>query len=140
MLTYFVQKHGFEYKQGLNEIAAPFVLFTSINVPLDECYTMFEEFFLKYTLNFYYDDKFTGLEMFFKMISIVLNYHCPSLSRYLEVYDIQPQIYAVSWLMTLFSSKLSLQLTYKMWGYMICEKDRYLLFFVVLGIIVKRKN
>lgn len=101
---------------------------------------MFEKFFLKFSLNFYYDKNFTGLEMFFRMISIVLRYHCPSLSRYLEVYDIEPQLYALSWLMTLFSSKLSLQMTYLMWSYLIAENDRYLLFFIVVGIIVRRQN
>jgi len=74
------------------------------------------------------------------MISIVLRYHCPSLSRYLEVYDIEPQIYALSWLMTLFSSKLSLSMTYLLWSYLIAENDRYLLFFIVVGIIVRRQN
>lgn len=101
---------------------------------------MFERFFIKFSLNFYYDKDFTGLEMFFRMISLVLRYHSPSLSRYLAVYDIEPQIYALSWLMTLFSSKLSMKMTYLLWQYLIAENDKYLLFFIVVGIIVHKKN
>lgn len=42
--------------------------------------------------------------------------------------------------MTLFSSKLSLQMTYLLWSYLIAENDRYLLFFIVVGIIVRRQS
>jgi hypothetical protein len=119
VLNYFVHVHSIEYKQGLNEIAALFVVWTRIGVTVSECYVIFERFFTRYSLNFYYDKDFTGLEMFFRMISLVLRYHCPSLSRYLAVYDIEPQIYALSWLMTLFSSKLSMRMTYLLWQYLI---------------------
>jgi hypothetical protein len=33
----------------------------------------------------------------------MIKYHDPALARYLENYEIEPQIYCISWLMTLFS-------------------------------------
>jgi hypothetical protein len=37
------------------------------------------------------------------MITVMIKYHDPALARYLENYEIEPQIYCISWLMTLFS-------------------------------------
>jgi hypothetical protein len=42
--------------------------------------------------------------------------------------------------MTLFSSKMSLQLVYILWSYLIAENDKYILFFIVVGIIIRRKD
>lgn len=33
----------------------------------------------------------------------MIKYHDPALARYLDNYEIEPQIYVISWLMTLFS-------------------------------------
>lgn len=37
------------------------------------------------------------------MVTVMIKYHDPALARYLENYEIEPQIYCISWLMTLFS-------------------------------------
>jgi hypothetical protein len=37
------------------------------------------------------------------MVTVVIKYHDPALARYLDNYEIEPQIYCISWLMTLFS-------------------------------------
>lgn len=46
---------------------------------------------------------FNSLEIIFKMVTVMIKYHDPALARYLENYEIEPQIYCISWLMTLFS-------------------------------------
>lgn len=42
--------------------------------------------------------------------------------------------------MTLFSSKLSLEHTYEIWGFLILEKDPFLLFFIVLAIVLTNRD
>lgn len=43
------------------------------------------------------------------MVTVVIKYHDPALARYLDNYEIEPQIYCISWLMTLFSRYCSSQ-------------------------------
>lgn len=46
---------------------------------------------------------FNSLEIIFKMVTVMIKYHDPALARYLENYEIEPQIYCIGWLMTLFA-------------------------------------
>lgn len=69
----------------------------------------------------------------FRMVALVIKYHDPGLARYLETYDIEPQIYCVGWLMTLFGSKLSLHLCYTLWQFLATDRDPYLTFFLIVG-------
>ena len=56
LLTYYCRVEDFSYRQGLNEIAAPFIYFRKAGVSLGSCYSLFDSFFKEYCLNFYYDD------------------------------------------------------------------------------------
>ena len=53
LVHYCLQK--VEYKQGMNEILAPFIYFRSAGVSVSRCYNLFRTFFDQYCLNFYYD-------------------------------------------------------------------------------------
>lgn len=46
---------------------------------------------------------FNSLEIIFRMVTVVIKYHDPALARYLENYEIEPQIYCIGWLMTMFA-------------------------------------
>ena len=55
MLVHFCRLQKLEYKQGMNEILAPFVYFREAGFSLSKCYSLFRAFFDQYCLNFYYD-------------------------------------------------------------------------------------
>lgn len=55
MLNHFCRLGRLDYKQGLNEILAPFAYFRVAGLPLSKCYALFKSFFDTYCLNFYYD-------------------------------------------------------------------------------------
>lgn len=44
MLTFFCKDYGISYKQGINEICAPFVLMTRDGLPLPQAYLCFKQF------------------------------------------------------------------------------------------------
>lgn len=56
LLTHFCRVKGIKYKQGLNEIGAPFICFRKIGIPISQCQALFNCFFSNYSLNFYDDD------------------------------------------------------------------------------------
>ena len=74
------------------------------------------------------------------MFSIVLKYHDPGVYRYLQWHDVEPQIFCIGWLMTLFSSRLSFEHTYELWGFLAAENDPYLLFFIVLSMVITNRD
>lgn len=55
MLVHFCRLQKLEYKQGMNEILAPFAMMRTAGVTLSKCYSLFRSFFDQYCLNFYYD-------------------------------------------------------------------------------------
>jgi hypothetical protein len=55
MLNHFCRLNKLEYKQGLNEILAPFAYFRTVGYSVGKCYALFRSFFDQYCLNFYYD-------------------------------------------------------------------------------------
>ena len=46
---------------------------------------------------------FASLEIIFRMVTVMIRYHDPALARYLENFELEPQIYCINWLMTMFS-------------------------------------
>lgn len=57
MLTHYCRAFDIKYKQGLNELAGPFILFRRIGgVSIAKCEVLFHRFFGSFCLNFYDDD------------------------------------------------------------------------------------
>lgn len=74
------------------------------------------------------------------MFSIVLKYHIPTVFRFLEWHKVEPQIFCISWLMTLFAGKLSLKMVYELWQFYVTENDKFFLFFLAVGIMLYNKE
>jgi hypothetical protein len=55
MLNHFCRVRRLVYKQGLNEIIAPFVILREGGCEIERAYALFAAFFDSYGLNFYYD-------------------------------------------------------------------------------------
>jgi len=56
LLTFFCKRKGITYKQGLNEVLAPFVYFRNSNLTLSKIFNYFSIFVDKYLYNFYADE------------------------------------------------------------------------------------
>ena len=56
LLTFYCKRKGISYKQGLNEVLAPFVYFRNSNLTLSKIFNYFSIFVDKYLINFYADE------------------------------------------------------------------------------------
>ena len=67
LLTFYCKRKGITYKQGLNEVLAPFVYFRNSNLTLSKIFNYFSIFVDKYLYNFYADEveiSFYSLKIF----------------------------------------------------------------------------
>ncbi|KRX10617.1 Rab-GTPase-TBC domain [Pseudocohnilembus persalinus] len=141
LLTYYCKKNSIDYKQGLNELAAPFVYFSKIDLGLDTIYNYFNTFMNRFIPNLHRDNSdFSSLQCHFQILNLLFKYHDPQLFEYLLANDITTDIYAVSWFMTLFANKLSIDLLYLFWEVYIIQDDQYLVFFIALGLLISRRD
>lgn len=103
-LTHYCKVNSIHYKQGLNEVLAPFLLLKGkFNVSLSRVYNLFSCFVGRFLTNFYSEEDFFSLQSALGLLSILLKYHDPLLFHLLEYATITPEMYATSWLLTFFS-------------------------------------
>ena len=103
ILTFYCKRENISYKQGLNEVAAPFIYFKKSKITLSNIYNYFLLFVEKFLPNAYVDNDFLGLQCSLKILVILLKYHDPKLYAFLMANDMTPEIYATPWFLTLFS-------------------------------------
>ena len=103
ILTLYCKRENMTYKQGLHELAAPFVYFLGSDISLSEIYNLFTLFVDKFLPNFFTDKDFISLQCCFKVLSQLLKYHDPNLYTFLITNYFTPEIFAAPWFLTLFS-------------------------------------
>eukprot|EP00752_Nemacystus_decipiens_P003108 g2879.t1 len=137
VLTHHCKTHGLGYKQGMHEVLAPFVALSDPELPTSDislCYSAFIKRFLPYAFN--KDEEFLSLQICFRLFRLLLLYHHPRLCRFLDQYQLQPELYATPWFMTLFSNSLDLPRLYEVWDFYLYWGDPALHHFVVLAFVI----
>ena len=115
-IIYYINENGILYKQGLNEIAGPFILLKyKIQISFTKIYSIFTCFVDKFLLNYFFESDFYSLKSSLSLINLLLRYHCPDIFHLFEYCLIFPDLYATSWLLTLFSNKCGLDMIYYLW-------------------------
>ena len=142
IIIYYINKNNIPYKQGLNEIVGPFVLLKyKLNLTFTRIYKLLVCFIDKYLTNYFRENDFFSLKSTFSLINLLLRYHDPQLFYIFEYYTILPELYATSWIMTLFSNKCSLNPLYYLWDKLILFDDNlFSIFFIVSMLILNREN
>ena len=103
-ITYYCRKTGIKYKQGMNEIIGPFLLTKcKVSVSISRIYNLFSCFFEKFLTNYYYEDEFFSLQGSLALLNILLKYHDSELFTTFENSVITPEMYATSWILTIFA-------------------------------------
>ncbi len=103
-LTFYCKKVDIKYKQGMNEIMAPFILLKSkLSIGLSRLFNLTMLFIRKFLTNYYHEDEFYSLQSSLAMLSILLKYHNTCLYNIFEFALISPEMYATSWVLTIFA-------------------------------------
>lgn len=138
VLTYYCKERAIGYKQGMHEVLAPFVALSHPAMAITDiyrCYGKFIDKFLPYAFN--RDEEFISLQICFRLFRLLLLYHHPQLCKFLDQYQLQPELYATPWFLTLFASTLELPVLYQIWDFYLSLNDPAIHHFVVLALVIE---
>ncbi|XP_068209839.1 TBC1 domain family member 23 [Palaemon carinicauda] len=101
----------------------------------DHIYICFEEILEKYI------PRESGLGgSVYHLLRLILLYHDPKLSTFLDSRKITPDLYATSWLRSLFSAVCSLDASMALWDIYFQERDPFFIIFLSLVILVNARD
>jgi Rab-GTPase-TBC domain len=115
LLTRYCKNNNIKYKQGLNEVLAPFMYLMEESqraahsrkeeprVDLKFVYNSFSGFINRYLTNFYMEEEFYSLQTALAFLTLLHRYHDPQVSLFLISSQITPEMYAVPWFLTFFA-------------------------------------
>lgn len=124
----------------MNEILGPFIYFSKENLPINAIYNYFSVFIDRFLNKLYEDKEYHILQCYLKLFSILLKYHEPEIYNFLKKLDINPELYAIPWFLTMFSNKLKIDLVYVFWELLILENDKFLIFYFGLALLKFKKK
>ena len=134
LLTHFCRVNDVRYRQGLNELLAPFLWLHRSSSPagtgeLDallpkdtepsafETWSAFMARFLPHVYS--KDDEMYALQSCFRLFELLLGLHDPELRSALDRAGLRPELYASSWFMTLFAQSVPLDALLKLWDHFV---------------------
>eukprot|EP00434_Breviolum_minutum_P004278 symbB.v1.2.003773.t1/scaffold207.1/size268535/20 len=151
MLTCWCQTQKTKYKQGLNEVLAPFLnlqrcwhetqrngaeraSFMSARV-----FDLFTAFVHEYA-PFFSSEEFVPLQCAFIFFRRLLLYHCPQLQNFFAEKGVTPDMFCMPWFLTLFASKTPMRLTVQLWDRLLERGEPYFFMFLALAVVVKAEQ
>ncbi|CAM9422410.1 unnamed protein product [Ascophyllum nodosum] len=132
--------HGIRYKQGQNELVAPFVMLQDPPLPVPVLGLLFESFMGRFVSRWFVDDEIEALLVSYRVFRVLLYYLDPGLASKLDDADFVPELYATAWLITLFSRNLSLDLVMRLWDVYLAVNDPSLVFFLLAALLVRNRD
>ena len=141
LIIYYIKKANISYKQGLNEIAGPFILLKyKLSITFTEIYKMFVCFIDKFLTNYFHENEFFSLKSSLSLINLLLRYHDPELFNKFDYSMINSDLYATSWILTLFANKCSLNVIYHLWDKLILFDDILFIHFFITAYLIKNRK
>ncbi|KAF9149310.1 hypothetical protein BG015_008894 [Linnemannia schmuckeri] len=101
------------YWQGLDSCCAPFLTLNFNNEAL--AFSCIQKFLPKYLKDMFLHDNSKVIHEYLAVFQHLLSYHDPELSSHLDHIRFIPQLYAISWFMTLFTHIFPLDKIYHLW-------------------------
>ena len=116
LLTLYCKSESISYKQGMNEVLAPFIFLGRQGLSLLQIYQMYSNFMKTYLRTTYEDEEFRPLQAQFLIFRLLVRYHDPRFSAFLNDFGVGPELFATPWFLTLFASKITdLEIVYELW-------------------------
>ena len=129
--------NNIKYKQGLNEIiGALLFLKYKLDISLIDIFYLSQGIINKFVLNYYYENTIFSLKSSLSLLNLLLKYHKPEIYNLFDKLMIVPEIYATNWLLTIFSSKLELELIYYFWNALIEIDDQLLMHYLIVAFLI----
>ena len=128
ILTEYCHRKNVSYKQGMNYVLAPFFMI-EMKDRLD-IYLCFESFIEKYLNSTFNDEEFGSLQCIFRMFRLLIQYHDPSLSLFLDHHEIMPELFASGWFMTMHANKSDQATLLHLWDEILLESDSCFHYFI----------
>ena len=142
LITKFIKMNNIKYKQGLNEIFGPILLlqFKLPNFTLSNVYLFAECFIKKFIFPYYKEKNFYLLKFTLNLFNILLLFHEPEIYNRFQKLNIVPEIFATNWIMTLFSSKLKINIVYELWDHLIRFNDNIFILYLGVALLKLKKE
>eukprot|EP01038_Epipyxis_sp_PR26KG_P010762 gene10762-14453_t len=144
ILQSFCLTHNIQYKQGMNEVLAPFIFIrppTTDNIgPSHLSYSLFEAFLFRYLERYFCVDDSSFLFKTFRFFHLLLLYFDPQLALHLQDQQFSPELYSPQWFLTLYSRSLPLSQVLRLWDMLISVDDPSFTFFIGLCLIRKKRD
>ncbi|XP_064122970.1 TBC1 domain family member 23-like isoform X4 [Macrobrachium nipponense] len=134
IFTHYCKTRHLKYDSSLlwADIVLPLL---AAKMARDHIYICFEEILEKYI------PRESGIGgPVYHLLRLILLYHDPKLSTFLDSRKITPDLYATSWLRSLFSSVCSLDSTMALWDIYFQERDPFFIIFLSLVILVNARD
>ena len=141
-ISYYCMENNLVYKQGLNEIIAPFLLlkYKLPNIPYYVIYNLFSGYINTFATNYYYEKTFYSLKNSLCLLTLLLKYHAPALHNLFDKLLLTPEMYGTNWLLTTFCGKLKLHLLYHLMNKIIIEDDPFIIHYLIISFLIYKKN
>lgn len=140
ILQNFCLKHNIQYKQGMNEVLAPFFFICPPPKSNFLPYALFEAFLFRYLERFFCVDDSSYLYKAFRLFHSLLMFHDPQLAIHLHSNDFLPELYSPQWFLTLYSRSLPLSHVLRLWDVVIAVDDPAFTFFIGLCLLRRVRN
>ena len=146
LLEYFINYYCMEnkiiYKQGLNEIIAPFLLlkYKFPKMPYYVIYNLFSGYINNFATNYYHEKTCFSLQNSLSLLTLLLKYHEPSLQNLFDKIMVTPEMYGTNWLLTAFCGKLKLHLLYHLMNRIIIDDDSTIIHYLIVAFLILKKN
>ncbi|KAK7026834.1 hypothetical protein SK128_024367 [Halocaridina rubra] len=134
IFTHYCKTRHLKYDSSLlwADIVLPFL---AAKMARDDIYVCFEEILEKYI------PRESGLGApVYHLLRLILLYHDPELSTFLDSRRITPDLFATSWMRSLFSAVCSLDATMAVWDIYFQERDPFFIIFLSLVILVNARD
>lgn len=141
VVEFYCLKLNVAYCQGMLEVLLPFLYMKSKQFDLAHVYAYFKRFVLTYLPNNLHA-KFNGranvlpyLKCCLSLTSLVLQYADRELHYHLKQKGVCIEMYAASWVMTLFTRVVGFDLIYELWEIFLFERDKYFIFYFAVAMV-----
>ena len=141
-INYYCSENKIIYKQGLNEIIAPFLLlkYKLPKIPYYVIYNLFSGYINNFATNYYYEKTCFSLKNSLSLLTLLLKYHSPSLQNLFDKIMVTPEMYGTNWLLTTFCGKLKLHLLYHLMNKIIIDDDSTIIHYLIVAFLILKKN